>query len=130
MRKKTSLSQKLALVANLRDLSQADLAKKIGVQPSHLNHYLKGHGDIRSEMLLKILAEVGIHVEDLVNREIARLNSLELKDRVTPGQAMESLLKSMADEDRRALIGYVSKFARANLGAKAGPGVRALKELV
>lgn len=129
MRKKTTLSQKLALIASLRGTSQARLAKKVGVQASHLNHFLRGHGDVRSALLVEILSELGIDVEQAVNEELARLNGLELKEKTTPGQAMESLVKAMEPEDRRAFIGYFSKFARTNLGPKANDGVRAMKEL-
>lgn len=123
------LAQKLALVANLRGLSQARLAKDIGVQASHLNHYLKGHGDVRASLLLKILAELGIDVEQLVNQELARLNGLELREKVSPGEAMATMVKSLGDEDRRALLGYVTKFMRTNLGSRASAHVKVMKEL-
>ncbi len=41
-------------------MSQAELARRVGMQPSHLNHFLRGRGDVRVSRLLKILEALDV----------------------------------------------------------------------
>lgn len=47
-------------------VTQAELARRVGMQPSHLNRFLRGHGDIRSYRLMEILAEIGFDLEQMM----------------------------------------------------------------
>lgn len=60
---RTEVLRKLVQLACTRGLSQAELARRVGMQPSHLNHFLRGHGDVRSSKLLEILLVLGVDLE-------------------------------------------------------------------
>lgn len=48
------------------DLTQAALAKRIGVNPSHLNHWINGSRDPSVQNLKLIWQKTGISLEKLV----------------------------------------------------------------
>lgn len=60
------------IVSRIGDLgiSQAELARRVGMQPSHLNRFLKGHGDIRALRFIEILNELGFDLEALMARPV------------------------------------------------------------
>lgn len=126
---KTTFAQKLLLLIRSRGISQVDLAERIGAAPSHLNHYLKGHGDIRSSMLLEILSELGIDLEKIVLDEVAKANGLLALEVPAPGKNFEILVRSLKDRQRKALVGYVQKYLQESLQPSMRPQVRQLKEL-
>ena len=127
MNKKAKYPQKVALLAVLRGISQVELAKRLGMQPSHLNHFLKGRGDVRSAQLLRILRELGIDVEEALNREVAALSGMKLEGKDSVGEAFESVAKALSPEDRHAMLGYIVRMAQLNLGTKARAQTKLLK---
>jgi transcriptional regulator with XRE-family HTH domain len=130
MTKAQILANKLANLAKLRGTSQARLARSLEMQPSHLNHFLKGHGDVRSASLVNILSELGIDLEAIVDKELAKVRGEELVDLMGSGELLESLVASMQNEDRHAFIGYTMKFAIESLGVEAKSKVRRLRTLL
>ena len=65
------IPQKIKKLSVLMGLSQAELARRVGMLPSHLNVYLQGKGDIHSGRFIEILAECGIDIEELVDKKLA-----------------------------------------------------------
>lgn len=68
----SGLVQKIYQLFNEKGLSQAELARRIGMQPSHLNRFLKGHGDMGSARLISLLQELGVDLEQVLNDAIAK----------------------------------------------------------
>ena len=66
-----ALANKLYQLFGLAGISQAELARRIGMQPSHLNRFLKGHGDMGSSRLLSLLSELGVDLENVLDKAIA-----------------------------------------------------------
>ena len=62
----SGLVQKIYQLFSGLGLSQAELARRIGMQPSHLNRFLKGHGDMGSARLISLLSELGVDLEAVV----------------------------------------------------------------
>jgi transcriptional regulator with XRE-family HTH domain len=124
---KLKLGEKCALLARLSGLSQAELSRRLSIQPSNLNPFLKGHGDVRAELFVKILQELSVDIEDLMNREISRASGIQPEFRVTPGQAWESIVKSLGASERKAMVNYVIKTAQVNLGTRSRPLTGLLK---
>ena len=124
------LAQKIARLAKLRGTSQARLARALEMQPSHLNHFLRGHGDIRSASLVNILTELGIDLDSILEKELAKVQGAELVEQMGSGEVLESLVSSMQDEDRHAFIGYTMKFALESLGTQAKSKIRRLRTLL
>ena len=127
MRSKPKIAQKCSQLATLNGLTQAELARRLEIKPSNLNHYLRGHGDVHADLFISILKELGIDIEEIVNRELARLNGLSLEEKSTPGAAMEAVAKALPREDRKAMVSFIVKMAQVNLGARAKPHARVLK---
>lgn len=88
------------IVSRIGDLgiSQAELARRVGMQPSHLNRFLKGHGDIRALRLIEILNELGFDLEALMTRPVPQ---------DAPALALPEALSGF---ERRTLELLVSRF--------------------
>lgn len=88
------------IVSRIGDLgiSQAELARRVGMQPSHLNRFLKGHGDIRALRLIEILNELGFDLEALMARPLPQ---------DAPALALPEALSGF---ERRTLELLVSRF--------------------
>lgn len=130
MRKKLSLAEKIAVLAKHTGVSQAAVAEEVGVPASHINHYFRGKGDVRSELFIEILKSLNIDIEAIVNKEIARLNDIEIEERQGPGETFERLIKSFDKTEREAIIDHLGEFAAAHLGSKAKKQAKVLRELI
>lgn len=64
------LVHKIYQLLVLRGLSQAELARRIGMQPSHLNRFLKGHGDMGSARLIQLFEELGVDLDQVLSQAI------------------------------------------------------------
>ena len=128
MRKKLSLAEKIALLAKNSGVSQSSIAEQVGVPASHVNHYFRGKGAVRSELFVEILKTLNIDIEALVNKEVARLNDLDLEEKKNAGEAFERLMKMMDQPERQAAVDYLVNYSQAALGTKAKPHTKILKE--
>lgn len=122
-----NLANKIGILAGLIGMTQAELARRLSLQPSNLNHYLKGHGDVRAELFVRILRELGVDVEDLLNREIATRTGMKLEDRGGLGETVEIVADSLSPGDRKTMLSYLAKMAQVNLGARATPHVKNIR---
>ncbi len=52
-----------------RGIKQKDFAAQIGMQPSHLNDFIKGKRDLNSDMAIKFEAQLGIPYTDWMNMQ-------------------------------------------------------------
>ncbi|MBS1972659.1 MAG: helix-turn-helix transcriptional regulator [Bdellovibrionales bacterium] len=130
MRKKLSLAEKIALLAKHSGVSQSAIADQVGVPASHVNHFFRGKGDVRSELFIEILKTLNIDIEALINKEVARMNDLDLEEKQNAGEVFERLVKSFDKTDREAIVQYIDGFAVAQLGSKAKKQTKVLKELI
>jgi transcriptional regulator with XRE-family HTH domain len=122
-----SIAQKCAMLTKLNSFTQAELARRLGLRASNLNHFLRGHGDVRASLLLAILNELGISVEEMINAELARKSGFRLAERPKLGETFESIATALDRDDRQTLVRYVTRMAQVNLGQLAKPQVQALK---
>lgn len=130
MRKKLSLPQKIATLAKQSDVSQAAIAEQVGVPASHVNHFFRGKGSVRSELFVEILKAINIDIESIVNKEVARLSGIEVEEKKTAGEVFERIIGSLEKTDREAIIEYLAEFAVAHLGPKAKKQTKLLRELL
>ena len=61
------IPQKIKQLAVLAGVSQAELARRVGMLPNHLNVFLQGKGDIHSARMVELLSELGIDVEEMLD---------------------------------------------------------------
>lgn len=130
MTKRLPIEQKIVFLAKLRGLTQVELARRLDMQASHLNHYLKGHGDVRSSSFLKILGELGIDMSTVIDQEIAKRRTPLNESQMSAMDVFETLVAKMDKDDRQAFVNYTMKFALVHLGSKARPQIRKLRELM
>lgn len=115
------------MLSLLKGKTQVELARQISMQPSNLNNYLRANRDIHSRHFINILKELGIDIEEIVNREIAALSKMQLEEKIPVGTAFESVIKSLGPTERRTLVRHVIKVADLNLGTRAKPQLQALR---
>lgn len=130
MKRTLTLNEKIASLAKNSGVSQAALAEKIGVPASHINHYFRGKGDIRSELFVEILKELNINIEFLINKETARLNNIDIDEQSSAGNVFEKLMKAFDKTEKEAILDYLTTFASANLGKAAKQQTKLLKRLI
>src|SRR4051812_43889040 len=93
--RKPSLAQECLLLAQVSGMSQASLARKLGLKPSNLNHYLKGHGDIRAETFVRLLKELNVDIEEILNRQLAKSAGIPMESKATTGDALEAIVRAL-----------------------------------
>jgi transcriptional regulator with XRE-family HTH domain len=76
-----------------KGLSQAKLAKAIGIEPSHLSRMLKGERPLQAIQLEKIAKELGVDLEQLTSGTTAEGMSVAV---VEAHQANKELMKQLA----------------------------------
>jgi transcriptional regulator with XRE-family HTH domain len=86
-------------------LSQAEVARRIGMQPTHLNAFLKGRGDCHSRRVFDLLDELGLSVEEM------------LLQRLTEAQPESSKLSEfdtsrLCKGDRSAVVALIRRLSR------------------
>jgi transcriptional regulator with XRE-family HTH domain len=99
----------LGTLCKLYGLTQVELSKRLGMQPSHLNIFLRGRSDIHSQRLLELLNELGISVEDQIDAALARLNGQAPKD---PEQDLALYLRRMTRAERESLGMIITRLGR------------------
>ncbi|WP_138443553.1 helix-turn-helix domain-containing protein [Sinomonas susongensis] len=66
--------QKQILVELLEhDMTQEDLAEKLGTTPATLNRYIKGHRSMPMSTFFKVADALGLSQVELLQRAVARL---------------------------------------------------------
>ncbi len=65
-----NLPRRLSEVRSLANLSQADLAKQVGVSPSLISHWEKGSRSPSETQLLELARQLGVALDYLLNSEV------------------------------------------------------------
>lgn len=114
-----ALLEKLNALIKLDGLSQAELARRVGIQPSHLNRFLKGHGDIRSFLFASLLEELGINIAQIIEREFLQRSSARSTTKSErDSNHIGDLLRGLPSAERRAVAFLVETMANENRGAQ------------
>lgn len=92
------ICRKIRELTALNGLSQAELARRAGLQPSQLNVYLQGRGDLHSRKLVRILLELGLDIETLLEQRISQRRSAERK--LVASSDLTEILEHLRDMPR------------------------------
>ncbi len=131
MKKNISLAEKIALIAKHSGKSQVSIANKVEIPASHINHFLKGKGDIRSDLFIRILKELNIDIEEVITSKLSQIvNSSESENIQTAGDALEKLLKMMEKPERKSAIDYLEKYSKLAIGPESKPYTKIIKTLI
>jgi hypothetical protein len=96
-----------------------------------LNLFLRGHKDVRGELLLKLLAHLGIDVRSEIERATLQASRVQAAVEISPIEAIESVYHLLRPVDRMALLEFVLGMAKLQIGDGAAAPVARLKtELV
>lgn len=68
---------KIKQLTQLSNVTQVELSKRLGIQPSHLNIFFQGRGDIHGQRLIELLLELGVDVESQIDEALARFDDKE-----------------------------------------------------
>lgn len=117
------LRETAVLVRRLMDksgLTQTEIARRVSTSPSHINHFLNGHLDIRSSLYLKILSEIGFEVSALLTQKWRGSESPEADDEnsAMSFNRVEHLFRSLPDVDRRTIVSLIEKLVAQNGSAR------------
>ncbi|HMN70087.1 MAG TPA: helix-turn-helix transcriptional regulator [Bdellovibrionales bacterium] len=104
-------------MSKLYGLTQVELSKRVGMQPSHLNIFLKGKSDIHSERLVELLEEIGVSVEDLIDRALIRYKKTNAPEE--RGGDLEEMLRRMSRAEREAVLAIAQRLANERTKGKA-----------
>jgi len=64
------LGPKINVLLNLLDLTQAKVSEESDVSRSNLNRFLRGQTNIRSDSFVKLLATLGVNVNELLSLKL------------------------------------------------------------
>lgn len=101
-----------------RGLTQAEVARRLGMQASHLNLFLKGKSDLVSQRLLQLLKELDVDVEQLVDQALEKSTAsdpakLETAEALETENLQNQLLR-LPRVDRDSVLNILKKMAPAN----------------
>jgi transcriptional regulator with XRE-family HTH domain len=101
-------TNKLSRLCKASGISQVELSRRLGMQPSHLNIFLRGRSDVHSQRLISLLYELGINIEAHVDA------ALDIRA-LSPQNDTENLAQSLervSHSERESLSVIISRLAR------------------
>ncbi len=107
MKQKKKLHDKLLILAKAKGITQAEIAKEVGMQPSHINRYFKGSSDLVSEHFVDITRVLGIDIDYTVTAELTKLTTDEDSDVNNLSSSVTYLLNSLDDIGRQTMLKHL-----------------------
>jgi transcriptional regulator with XRE-family HTH domain len=107
-------------------MTQVSMATRLGIAPSHLNTYLKAHGDIHASLMIDILKHLDISIEDAISDKLAKATGLQPRTKDPVGGSLELLIRSLPASQRKALVGYLRRYFRESLHNSFQPQIEQL----
>src|SRR5437762_3640819 len=93
-----SLSKRLAEVRDLANLSQTDLAKRLGISSSLVSHWESGIRVPSESQVMELSRALGVSLDYLLNAEVCpRFQFRALKTK-SPGEEVERVLKDASQQ--------------------------------
>lgn len=99
-----NIGEMIAILIKSKDITQTDLAEKIGVPHSQINPFLRGHKDVYASSLVAVLKEVGIDVEAQLKEKLKIENQLDTIQLNEPKDAVDFLFSQMDQLNRETTI--------------------------
>lgn len=102
-------------------LSQTEIADRVGVPPSQINRYMNGHSDVYSAVLVKILHELGLNLESMVDKRINQLSKMDLHEDSTKEDMLLFLFNELDDLGKQTMLSqllWAAKLTKGSLFSK------------
>lgn len=116
MTKLESFGGRVRELTSLMGLSQAEIARRVGMQASHLNVFMKGRGDLHSLRLMEILKELGIDLEDQLDLAIRRQRARKSGQHLHDGEDLLTSLQQISRAERESLRRIISRLRKEKRG--------------
>jgi transcriptional regulator with XRE-family HTH domain len=115
---KKSINEKLLILSKMKGQSQSDIAKDVGMQPSHINRYFNGANDITSSHFVDILKALGIDLEEIILKEFEKLTGDENGTIEDFSTSVKYLLDSLDEIGRQTALSNLLWMAQTYMKAK------------
>jgi transcriptional regulator with XRE-family HTH domain len=104
----SDLVGKLRTLLRLTHVTQRDIAAALEIQPSQLNVYFTGKGDMHSKKLIRLLEVLGVDLNEILEQRIRELQHSNEKV-TTP--ALRLKLEALRDHNRESLLRIIKALA-------------------
>lgn len=115
--KRTKIGEKLAVLAKTIGRSQTSLAEKVGVPPSQINRFFRGHSDIYTSALLPVMRELGFDLEEMISKKIKVASDLDSNDPKTVNETLVYLFNELDDLGKQTMLAqllWAAKIAKGD----------------
>ena len=127
MNSKKPLGEKLAMIAKSQEKSQAEIADSIGMAPSQLNRFFKGHSELSSQNLILVLSELGIDLDETISRKTRKFADIDEAKIETVEDCLTYMFKNIDELGRQT---YIKQLAWANTATTKKPLPKRVQEIV
>lgn len=98
-----ALHEKLLRLAQFQGITQTEIAKKSGMQLSHVNRYFNGRSDITSAHLIKIMKVLGVDFNEIIADKVyAAAGGGDIPNELP--ECVEYLLNSLDDIGKQTYL--------------------------
>lgn len=99
-----NIGEMIAILIKSKDITQTDLAEKIGVPHSQINPFLRGHKDVYASSLVAVLKEVGIDVEAQLKEKLKIENQIDPTSFKTKRDSFLYLFENLKEQSQETVI--------------------------
>ena len=114
--KRKHIGEKLSMLSKTVGISQTALADKVGVPPSQINRFFKGHSDIYSTNLIEILKELGFDIESMITKRLNAVTQLEHADPKSKHEALNFLFNELDELGKQTQLNQLLWAAKISKG--------------
>lgn len=110
------IGEKLSMLSKTVGVSQTALAEKVGVPPSQINRFFKGHSEIYSSNLIEILKELGFDIEAMVTKRLKSVTDVEHSDPKSKKEAINFLFNELDELGKQTYLAQLLWAAKLTKG--------------
>jgi len=114
--KRKHIGEKLSMLSKTVGISQTALADKVGVPPSQINRFFKGHSDIYSSALIEILKELGFDIEAKITKRLKSVTEVEHADPKSTHEVLNFLFDELDELGKQTYMSQLLWAAKLSSG--------------
>lgn len=114
--KRKHLGEKLSVLSKSLGISQTSLAERVGVPPSQINRFFRGHSEIYSSALTEILKELGLDVEELIAKRLKAVAEIENAEPKSTHEALAFLFDELDELGKQTYLAQLLWAAKVTKG--------------
>ena len=130
MKKVDNIGEKINFLIQGMKVKQVEISNSTGISTSQLNKFLNGNSELNSQNLIKLLCFIGIDINEIINKKIAKIGNFKISSDMNPGESFEVLINLMNKTEKKAAIEHLSKISSLAVGPSAKNYINNLKQLL